>query len=231
MEESGTQIPEAKDVSASLEDGPLSPDQLLSTTRSVRKRLDFDRPVERTIIEDCLRLAFQAPSGANSQGWGWVLVDDPVTKLQMAEIYRASQVDYINQQALEDRPPPSGRPQISSSVNYLRDNLHRCPVLLVPTINHSYGRATTFAQASTWGSILPAVWSFILALRARGLGSAWTTLHLYQEEQMAELLGIPHPENTQVGMFPVAYTIGTKFSPANRAKSEERIFWNRWDRR
>jgi nitroreductase len=218
----------AEDNGVSLEDGPLSPDALLSTTRSVRKRLDFDRPVERSIVEACLRLALQAPTGSFGQGWGWVVVDDPGLKVRMQEIYAASQGNYVDLHPKEDRPPPSGRPQIGSSVNYLRDNLHRCPFLVVPTIDHSYGKVSTFAQASTWGSILPAAWSFMLALRSRGLGSAWTTLHLHREEEMAELLGIPYPENTQAGLFPVAYTIGTKFSPADRTRSEKRIFWNQW---
>jgi nitroreductase len=217
-----------EDRGVSLEDGPLSPDALLATTRSVRKRLDFDRPVERSLVDECLQLAMQAPTGSFGQGWGWVVVDDPDLKLRMAELYKAGQTDFLDVHPEQDRPAPSGRPQIRDSVNYLRDNLHRCPYLVVPTIDRSYGRTSTFAQASTWGSILPAAWSFMLALRARGLGSAWTTIHLHREQEMAELLGIPYPENTQAGLFPVAYTIGTKFSPADRSRSENRIFSNRW---
>ena len=118
--------------------------------------------------------------------------------------------------------------RISASVAYLLEHMQDVPVLLVPTIGARYGDASTFALASKWGSILPAVWSFQLALRSRGLGSAWTTLHLYREREAAELLGIPHPAQTQAGIFPVAYTKGTDFRPADRSRSEQRFGWNRW---
>lgn len=206
----------------------LSVDAVLTTTRSVRKRLDFDRPVPRSTVEDCLRTAFQAPSGANSQGWGWVLVDDPAKKERMGEIYRAGMVDHRDRANIGDAPPHRDQPKVTDSVRYLAENIQRVPILLVPTVEHAYGRATTFQQASTWGSILPAVWSFMLALRSRGMGSAWTTIHLYREREMAELLGIPYPETTQAGLFPIAYTLGTNFSPADRSASSERIFWNEW---
>jgi nitroreductase/ketosteroid isomerase-like protein len=211
-----------------LRGGPQSPDALLTTTRAVRKRLDLDRPVDRSVIEECLRLAFQAPTGANSQGWGWVVVDDPKIKQRMAEIYRSGFVDHQNRPQVPESPPQRSSPRMSESVVYLGDNLQRVPVLVVPTIDRRYGDTTTFQQASRWGSILPAVWSFMLALRSRGLGSAWTTIHLYREEEMADLLGIPYPEQTQAGLFPVAFTIGSQFSPADRSSSESRIFWNRW---
>jgi nitroreductase len=203
-------------------------DALLTTTRAVRRRLDFDRPVARSVVEECARLAFQAPTGGNSQGWGWVFVDDPVTKAQMAEIYRAGFVDHANRDKSDESPPHASNPRMTVSVRYLADNIERVPVLMVPTIDRRYGRVSTFQQASRWGSILPAVWSLMLALRSRGLGSAWTTIHLYREAEMAELLGIPYPENTQAGLFPIAYTTGTEFGRADRELSEKRIFWNRW---
>jgi nitroreductase len=213
-------------------DGSSAPaaatDALLTTTRTVRRRLDFDRPVERSVVEECARLAFQAPTGGNSQGWGWVFVDDVLTKERMAEIYRAGFVDHGNRDKADESPAYPSNPRMTLSVRYLADNLERAPVLLVPTIDRRYGRVTTFQQASRWGSILPAVWSFMLALRSRGLGSAWTTIHLYREADMAELLGIPFPENTQAGLFPIAYTTGGSFHPADRELSEKRIFWNRW---
>jgi nitroreductase len=212
----------------SLRSELLSAEEVLTTTRSVRKRLDFDRPVPRSTVEDCLRMAFQAPSGANSQGWGWVLVDDPKKKARMAELYRAGMVDHRNRDNVGDAPPHRDQPKVTDSVRYLADNIHRVPVLLVPTVEHTYGRGTTFQQASTWGSILPAVWSFMLALRAHGMGSAWTTIHLYREREMAELLGIPYPQTTQAGLFPVAYTLGTSFRAADRSASDGRIFWNEW---
>ena len=208
--------------------GLAATDGLLTTTRTVRRRLDFDRPVERSVVEGCVRLAFQAPTGGNSQGWGCVFVDDAPTKERMAEIYRAGFVDHANRDKADESPPYASNPWMTLSVRYLADNIHRAPVLLVPTIDRRYGRVTTFQQASRWGSVLPAVWSFMLALRSRGLGSAWTTIHLYREAEMAELLGIPFPENTQAGLFPIAYTTGGSFHPADRGLSEKRIFWNRW---
>lgn len=203
----------------------LSPHDLLTTTRSVRKRLDFARPVSRSAVEECLREAFQAPTGSNAQKWGWVVVDDPDTRLRMAELYRGGNDDALAEYAGGEFPDAYN--PIVDSVNYLVENMHRVPILLVPTIDKAYGVAGTFHQASTWGSILPAVWSFMLALRSRGMGSAWTTLHLYREQEMADLLGIP-AGNMQAGLFPIAYTKGTKFSPADRSGSDERIFWNKW---
>jgi nitroreductase len=214
-------------VSATFE---LTVDELLTTTRAVRRRLDLDRPVERSVVQECLELAFQAPNGANEQGWGWVLVDDPELRARMAELYRAGLRDHGEAIAhsATGRPPVDGR--MSRSVGFLIDNMERVPILLVPTIGERYGTTSTFHQACRWGSLLPAVWSFMLALRSRGLGSAWTTLHLYREEEMAELLGIPYPDQTQAGLFPIAYTRGTRFGPADRARSTERIFWNHWGR-
>jgi nitroreductase len=208
----------------------LSADELLTTTRSVRRRLDLSRPVERDVVEECLRMAFQAPTGQNHQNWGWVVVDNPAIRREMAELYRAGQVDHA-QRARSPREPVVERTaaadRMAGSVFYLLEHMHEVPVLLVPTVARSYDERTSFGVASTWGSILPAVWSFMLALRSRGLGSAWTTLHLYREAEMATLLGIPS-DQVQVGLFPVAYTLGTDFRPADRAASEERIFWNRW---
>jgi nitroreductase len=208
----------------------LTPDELLTTTRTVRRRLDLERPVERSVVEECLRVAFQAPNGSNRQEWGWVLVDDPVVKRAMGDLYRQGFVDYAASQTPHPVPNPDAalRSRMSDSVAWLRERIEQVPVLLVPTIADSYGTDTAFATAGTWGSILPAVWSFMLALRARGMGSAWTTVHLYREVEMAELLGIPYPEQRQAGLFPVAYTVGTDFKPADRSLSERSIYWNAW---
>jgi nitroreductase len=208
------------------------PDQLLSTTRSVRKRLDLERPVPRSVVNDCLQLAFQAPTGGNSQGWGWVLVDDPEIKQEMASIYRRGLDAHHKAGHVGDAANDPNKPKVSEKIiessRYLNDVIDRVPVLLVPTINDWYGRSTTFAQACTWSSILPAVWNFMLAMRSRGMGSAWTTVHLYYEQEMADLLGIPYPQNTQAGLFPVAYTLGTRFFPGARPHSADRVFWNGW---
>jgi nitroreductase len=208
----------------------LSPEELLTTTRTVRKRLDFDRPVDRSVVEACLRLAFQAPNGSNQQTWGWVVVDDPGTKRAMGDVYRAALGDYVGRPRSSPEPRPADTPErrrMAESVMYLTEHIDDVPVLLVPTFHGRVDDKPVFWQASRWGSITPGVWSFMLALRLHGLGSAWTTLHLLREREMGELLGIPETE-TQAGMFPVAYTKGTDFKPADRAASEARIRWNHW---
>lgn len=209
----------------------LTPLELLTTTRTVRKRLDLGRRVEREVVEACLRLAFQAPNGSDQQTWGWVVVDEPATRAEMARIYMAALQDYVNRprtKPADARPPQTPKQErMTASVMHLMEHLHEVPVLLVPTFHGRVEQGSVFEQASRWGSIAPGIWSFMLALRLHGLGSAWTTLHLHREAEMGELLGIP-PTETQAGLFPVAYTIGTDFKPADRSASEARIHWNRW---
>ena len=209
----------------------LSCDEVLTTTRSVRKRLDFTRPVERDLVDTCARLAFQAPNGSNQQGWAWVFVDEPDIRAAMADIYRQGLRDHLARDRSEEREPDRSTPtqqRISTSVAYLLEHMQDAPVLLVPAVAQRYGDASTFQQASKWGSILPAVWSFMLALRERGLGSAWTTLHLPSEREAAELLGIPYETHSQGGLFPVAYTIGTDFKPAKRLPTDGIVHWDSW---
>ncbi|HLS80780.1 MAG TPA: nitroreductase family protein [Steroidobacter sp.] len=214
----------------------LSPDQLLTTTRAVRKRLDLDRPVPRAIVEECLDLALQAPNGSNQQTWRWVLVDDPEVRAAVAKIYAEAMAQHLEElQSAASAIPKidySGEEnaRLTASVNYLLENMHRVPVLVIPTFAGRPDGAHPFLQASMWGSILPAVWSFMLALRSRGLGSAWTTIHLHKEREMAELLGIPFERRTQAGLFPVAYTLGADFKPAPRRPVQEVVRWNRWSR-
>jgi nitroreductase len=207
----------------------LSIDELLTTTRAVRKRLDLSKPVDRSTVDECADLAFHAPNGSNRQRWGWVCVDDPDVKHAMAELYRQGMADHDQRDRTGEEPvdySSAASQRMSASVMYLAENLERVPVLLVPTIEGRMDSASIFTQASRWGSILPAVWSFMLALRSRGLGSAWTTIHLYREREMAELLGIPFDSVTQTRLFPVAYTVGTDFRPADRSASKVR--WNPW---
>jgi nitroreductase len=211
----------------------LSADELLTTTRSVRKRLDFDRPVERSIVEECIQVAVQAPTGSNRQGWHWVVIEDETKKRALAEIYaknfevyrNAPQVTYAADDTRADR-----QAAVRDSAIYLAENFHRAPMLLIPCIGGRLDNLPAFATASTWGSLLPAVWSFMLALRERGLGSAWTTIHLMRggERQAADLLGIPYDEVTQGGLFPIAYTIGTDFKPAPRLPLDEIVHWDAW---
>jgi len=212
----------------------LSPDELLTTTRSVRKRLDFDREVSRELISECLEVAFQAPNGSNMNSWRWVVLDDREKVAAAAGIYNAGLDEYIASlgSAVGGNYRGAEVPryaEIGESVAYLRENMHRSPALLLPLFSGRSEAAPVFFQASLWGSILQATWSFFLALRARGLGSAWTTGHLFRETEMADLVGVPSDDYTQVGLFPIAYTLGTDFRPAYRKPVAEVVSWNQFD--
>lgn len=208
---------------------PMTVDQALVTTRAVRKRLDLTRPVPREVINECLRLALQAPNGSNRQLWHFVVVEDAATRAEMARIYNDAIETYRPGLGLPpvDWTTPSNQ-RMGDSVAYLREHLHEVPVLVVPAVTGRLDGASIPDQAHLWGSILPAAWSLMLALRARGLGSVWTTVHLAQEQRMAELLGIPYAEVTQAGLFPVAYTIGTDFKPGTRELSTDVVHFDRW---
>lgn len=201
-------------------------DHLLSTTRAVRKRLDLERPVPREVVLECLRLAVQAPTGSNSQGWRWMVVTDPSVKAKLADLYRKGSADYFK--AAEEMNAASGDKQshrIFDSATYLARNLEKVPALVIPCIK---GRPEGDNPAGLYASIIPAAWSFMLALRSRGLGSAWTTLHLTFEKEAAEILGIPYERVTQVGLLPVAYYTGSGFKPASRPPVETITYWNHW---
>ncbi len=210
----------------------LTAEDVLTTTRSVRKRLDFDRPVDRQTVVDCIDVALQAPTGSNSQGWQWVVVEDADKKKAIADIYAANFAGYAKMPGPEYADGDTRgerREKVVSSAQYLADNFHKAPFMVIPCIAGRLGEGTpTAMQAGAWGSILPAVWSFMLALRHRGLGSAWTTLHLPNEKEVADLLGIPYDTVTQAGLFPVAYTKGTDFKKAARLPAEELIHWDQW---
>ena len=204
-------------------------DALLSTTRAVRKRLDLDRPVPRDVIRECLELAVQAPTASNSQSWRWVVVDDPAKRLALAEIYRKGALPYLAAPLkASSEAAPGQTERVRDSAQWLAENLERVPVHVIPCVE---GRppagAPAMVSAGVFGSIFPAVWSFQLALRARGLGSALTTLHLLHEQEAAELLGLP--ENVmQVALLPVGYTRGTDFKPAARPPVDGITHWNGW---
>jgi len=212
----------------------LSADEVLATTRSVRKRLDFDRPVEREIVMECLELALQAPTGSNSQGWQWVFVEDQAKKDGLAEIYGRNFEIYrqMPRATYGDGDSRAERMDaVADSASYLSDHFEKSPIMMVPCIRGKAGGAGGSATgAGMWGSILPAVWSMMLALRERAIGSAWTTIHLMGdgEREAAELLGIPFETYTQAGLFPIAYTKGTDFKPAKRLPATEVSHWDEW---
>jgi nitroreductase len=205
----------------------LTPDELLATTRSVRRRLDLARPVERQVLEDCLRLAQQAPTASYAQNWHFVVVTDPERRAALGELWRAVAGPYLQRRAAA-AAADQRIARISDAVRYLAEHIHQVPVHVVPCVEGRTDRAPAAAQASRWGSILPAAWSFMLAARARGLGTVWTTFHLRHEREAAEILGIPFEKVMQAALIPVAYTVGTDFKPAARAPLDTMVHWDAW---
>jgi nitroreductase len=210
----------------------LTADEVLTTTRSVRKRLDFEKPVSRELLLECLELALQAPTGSNAQGWQWVFVEDPDKKKAIRDIYLANATAYLSMpktQYAEGDTRGERMGLVTDSAKYLAEHMHEAPVLLVPCLEGSVAMMNQMS-AGFWGSLLPAVWSFSLALRSRGLGSCWTTLHLGGdgERKTAEILGIPYENYRQAGLFPIAYTKGTDFKLAKRLPAEQVTHWDTW---
>ena len=213
----------------------LTADEVLTSTRAVRRRLDFERPVEPALVRECLEIALQAPTGGNNQDWHFVVVTDPQTRRALADIFRKGAGVYA-QLPKRTRPPRrsltdderAARGRVMSSAGYLFEHLQDVPVLVVACIDGRFDGAPLVEQATVFGSILPAVWSFMLAARARGLGTAFTTVHTAAEADAAEVLGIPYDEVTQVALIPVAHTIGDPFKPAVRRAVDEVAHFERW---
>ncbi len=213
---------------------PLDPDQLLSTTRAVRKRLDFDRPVPRALIEECIQMAVQAPSGSNAQGWHFLVIEDQTKRTAIADIYRRAFALY------RDMPMAAGnivtgsderdaqQQRVMDSAEYLAATMDKAPYMVIPCIEGRVDGTNNMIASSILGSILPSAWSFMLAARARGLGTSWTTLHLMFEEEAAGVLGIPFAEFSQVCLTPVAYTRGTDFKAAAREPLTGILHWDSW---
>ncbi|HZQ85079.1 MAG TPA: nitroreductase family protein [Acidimicrobiales bacterium] len=206
-------------------------DKLLTTTRSVRKRLDFSRPVSRDVVLECIDIALQAPSGGNSQPWRWLVVDDPAVIQPLGAIYRKAHDPYMaaNRKAAEEAGV-TDRNAIMDSSSYLSEHMGEVPVMVIPTLLGRVDGASGTDSAGFFGSILPAAWSLMLALRSRGLGSAWTTLHLVYEKEAAEVLGIPDTV-TQCALLPVAYYTGDDFKPAKRQPATKVTYFNGWKQR
>jgi nitroreductase len=214
-------------------DDQLTINELLTTTRSVRKRLDLSKPVSRQVIEECVAVAQQAPSGGNLQTWGFIVVTEPQKRAALADLYRRGYETFITTPVAEamgyGNPNASAeQKRILSSIEYLVDNLAQAPVLVIPCISPRLEGLPLELQHAMSGSIMPAAWNFMLAARARGLGTCWTIFHLYCEEEAAQLLGIPHADVTQVALIPVAYTHGTTFKPGPRNPLETVIHWDAW---
>ena len=213
----------------------LSADELLTTTRAVRKRLDLDKPVAMSVLKECLEIALQAPSGSNSQGWHFILVTDTNKKAALAALYQKAFVEYESgpaQPTMLHTDDPSMRDvqqRVLSSAQYLADNLARVPAMLIPCCSGSPDAPGLPLSiiSGIYGSILPAVWSFMLAARERGLGTCWTTLHLNYADEAAALLNIPD-DFSQVALIPIAYTRGTDFKVAPRKSLDHALHTNGW---
>ncbi|GAA0626470.1 nitroreductase family protein [Kribbella sandramycini] len=200
----------------------LTPDELLTTTRAVRKRLDLSKPVPLELIKECIEIALQAPSGSNRQGWHWLVITDPEHRKTIAEYYRTALHAYFATQEPADDPVQA---RVKASSEYLGDHLAEVPVFVIPCIKA--GALPEGNQAGLWGSILPAAWNFMLAARARGLGTTWTSLHLNYEQEIAQLLGIPG-DIRQAVLIPTAYTIGTDFKPGPRKSLDDVVHFDTW---
>ena len=203
----------------------------------MRKRLDLQRPIDLAVISRCLEIAMQAPTGSNLQRWHWVVVTDPTKRAALAALYRRvldeSREGYqeqLRREFSEVELRAAALPRVFDSSLHLAAHLHEVPVHVIPCVRGRIENASVFVQATAYGSILPAVWSFMLALRAHSLGSAWTTIHLKREGEAAALLGIPD-DFTQTALIPVAYYTGTDFKPAKRYHAHQRISWEAWGQR
>jgi nitroreductase len=214
----------------------LSVDEVLATTRAVRKRLDFDKPVEPEIIKECLESAIQSPTGSNSQSWQWLVVTDPDQRAALAALYKQGWELYTQMEGNvetaykgvdEDRVSQQSR--VLNSATYLAENFEKVPVMMIPILPGRFEGLPSMASAAMLGSILPGAWSFMLAARERGLGTAWTTIHLMFEEQAAEVLGIDYQSYTQCALITCGYSKGTDFKPAKRPPLETVLHWDRWD--
>lgn len=219
---------------ACVETLPLTPDELLTTTRSVRKRLDLTRPVSLELVRECLEIALQAPSGSNRQGWHWMVVTDAAKRDLIGRIYQRATHGYLASRGsaaglFADDPVRSAvQRRVGESVAWLGDRMGQVPVLVIPCLRLSGdGSLPVGNQAGLWGSLLPAAWSYMLAARARGLGTAWTTLHLAYEAEVAELLGLP--QNVRQGaLIPTAYYLGESFRPAPREPLDSVLHVDHW---
>ncbi len=214
----------------------LSPDELLSTTRAVRKRLDFDRPVEDQIIRECVDMAMQSPSGSNNMTMQFVVVRDPAKRAALGEIYKQCYGIYSSMDGVYIRSIDKGEEMANAqqqrsadSADFLGEHMGDAPALIIPC--SAAGRldgAAAMMSASMLANVVPAMWSFMLAARARGLGTCWTTVHLMMEQQAADVLGIPFDSVQQICLSPLAYTKGTDFRPAARPDADSIIHWDSW---
>jgi nitroreductase len=199
-------------------------DKLLTTTRSVRKRLDFTRHVQPEVLQHCLDIAVQAPTGGDIPRYHFLVITDLAIRTELAALYGTAMANYLPGRPGTDRPVARHEARFRDSLRYLAEHLHEVPVLIQTCVEARSLRG----QDTGWGfaNFFPAAWSLMLALRARGLGAAWATiLAMYSERQVAALLGLP-AEIRQAALIPVAYYRGEDFKPGRRIPARERTYWN-----
>jgi nitroreductase len=217
-------------------------DELLTTTRAVRRRLDLTRPVAYELVLECLAIAQQAPSAGNREGVHWVVITDEHVRSALAELYRRGIEDAYGGSPPHDDEGVSelarrygagneaGYARMVHSIRHLYDRFHEVPVIVVPCIatlpSDTAPRGADVAR--TWGSVVQGTWSFMLAARARGLGTCYTTGLLRYERESAEILGIPYDEFMQTAHIPLAYTLGTDFNPGPRRSLDAAVHRDRW---
>ena len=202
-------------------------DRLLSTTRAVRRRLDLERPVDREVILDCIRLSQQAPTASNTQKWRWMVVMDAEKRKALGEIYGRGK-QFIEQAKAQVDDDDTQTHRVYDSATWLLDHMGEAPALVIPCVEGRIPEgAPNGMAASVYGSIYPAMWSFQLALRSRGLGSTLTTINLFFEKEVADVLSMPE-DVMQVALLPVAYTKGTDFKIAKRPPPDEITHFDTW---
>jgi nitroreductase len=201
-------------------------DRLLTTTRAVRRRLDPTRPVPRSLLLDCIRLSQQAPTASNTQTWRWLIVDDAAKRRELGALY-AQGIPAIRESEKQLVQDAQTR-RVYDGALWLAEHLGEMPALVIPcVVGRLPADSPLVISASVFGSIYQAVWSFQLALRSRGLGSTFTTMHLLFEDQARKILGMPD-DVMQAALLPVAYTKGGEFRPAARPPAESLVHWNAW---
>lgn len=212
----------------------LSVDNVLNTTRAVRKRLDFSRPVEDDVIRECVATAMQAPSGSNLMTMQFVVVKDAEKRQAIGEVYKQCWAIYSSMPMFagaikkESESEQAQQDRVVDSATYLSEHMAQAPALVLGCTAGRVDGTPAMMSASAMGNILPGMWSFMLAARARGLGTAWTTISLMMEKEVAEIVGIPFDEIQQACLTPLAYTVGTDFKRAMRSDPDTIIHWDNW---
>lgn len=191
-------------------------DHYLSTARSVRRKIDFERPISRKDLEACVNVAVQAPTGIPGETWRFLIVDDGETKQRVAAVYR----DVITELMTERGLP------MKQTQQALMDRLPEMPCMVF-VCSLGQPMPTHAGQVAFFGSVLPAAWSLMLAMRVRGIGATWTSVLSARCEQIAEILNIPD-DVTQTVMLPCGYTKDATLKPADRLSAADVTYWNSW---